>query len=400
MTRASRSAETRDDMAWRHVSLVEVAAIDRTAANPDKISGRELYVGLENITSSGEFERVATAGKAGLKSMKFAFTEVHVLYGKLRPYLAKIAAPNFEGICSTDILPIRPSACLDRRYLLHYLRTPRMVAHAASKAVGINLPRLNPKILESFEVPLPPIQEQRRIARVLDAADALRVKRRQALAKLDLLTQAIFIDMFDRKSYDLVPLANLAEFRYGTSEKAATIGSATLRIPNVVGGEISYEDITRVPVARKEITRLRLRDGDLLFVRSNGNPDYVGRCAAFSQQEADRAGFTEPVIFASYLIRARMRQDQLHTIFASTFLNGPSGRRALRTRCKTSAGQYNLNTKGLGSVLLPMAPLALQHEFSNRTMQVRRRVAVCHDQLDHLDKLFASLQQRAFRGEL
>ena len=91
-------------MIFPSVALGDIAAIDRIAATPDQIRGRELYVGLENITSNGEFEHIASAGDAGLRSTKFVFTEAHVLYGKLRPYLAKIAAPKFEGICSTDIL--------------------------------------------------------------------------------------------------------------------------------------------------------------------------------------------------------------------------------------------------------------------------------------------------------
>ena len=163
---------------------------------PSDIRGQEQYVGLENITSRGDFQRVATAGEAGLKSNKFTFTGDHILYGKLRPYLAKIAAPDFEGICSTDILPIRPGPNLDRRYLWHYLRTPEMVDNASNRTVGINLPRLSPKALESFEIPIAPIGEQRRIAAVLDAAEALRAKRRQAVEKLDSLTQAIFVEMF------------------------------------------------------------------------------------------------------------------------------------------------------------------------------------------------------------
>ena len=275
-----------------------------------------------------------------------------------------------------------------------------MVTHAANSAVGINLPRLNPRVLESFRVPLPPIEEQRRIAAVLDTADALRAKRRKVLAKLDSLTQAVFFDMFGSESFELVPLADLADFKYGTSEKAAPAGLATLRIPNVVRGEVSYEDIKRVPVSVEELSRLRLSDGDLLFVRSNGNPQYVGKCAVFSQIQADQSCFAEPIIYASYLIRARLRQDRIRSIFACAFLNGPLGRRALRSKCRTSAGQYNLNTKGLGSVLLPLPPVPMQDAFSERMAWVKGRREACQEQLAHFDALRASLQRRAFRGEL
>ena len=295
-------------------------------------------------------------------------------------------------------LLIKDSSRVDGNYLRRYLEFAS--EGLANQGRGVAQANINLSMLRSHPVPVPPMQEQRRIAAVLNAADALRAKRRLAIAKLDSLTQAVFVDMFGSENLEPVPLADLAEFRYGTSGKAATNGPATLRIPNVVGGEVSYKDIKRVPVSEEELGRLRLNDGDLLFVRSNGNPEYVGRCAVFSQRVADRAGFAEPVIFASYLIRARLQQDRIHSTFASVFLNGPRGRRALSGKCKTSAGQYNLNTKGLGSVSLPLPPASIQEEFNNRIEQVRDRVAVDQQQLTHLDKLFASLQQRAFRGEL
>ena len=290
---------------------------------------------------------------------------------------------------------------LDSRYLTRWLQREFQRGYFRAKAKQwVNQATFSQDRLVQMQIPLPPIEEQRRIAAVLDAAEALRVKRRQALARLDSLTQAIFADMFSGESFELVALGDVGDFKYGTSEKAAATGVATLRIPNVVGGEISYEDIKQVPVTEEELSRLQLVDGDLLFVRSNGNPDYVGRSAVFSRRDADHAGFADPVIFASYLIRARLREELANSTFVSAFLNGPEGRRALRRRCKTSAGQYNINTQGLGSVPLPLPPVPAQHKFSQRTRLVRDRVEVCYQQLGQLDALFASLQQRAFRGEL
>src|SRR5690606_11336330 len=85
---------------------------------------------------------------------------------------------------------------VDRMYLLHFLRSPIQVTEASNRATGINLPRLPPKELAATKVPLPPLAEQRRIAGILDAADALRRRRREALALLDTLPGAIFAEMF------------------------------------------------------------------------------------------------------------------------------------------------------------------------------------------------------------
>jgi len=180
---------------WKTVTLGEVAAIERSVTQPADIVNGTMYLGLEHIESGGKILGAKPVSKGELASPKFNFSEKHVLYGKLRPYLAKISCPNFSGICSTDILPILPGPNLDRSFLCYFLRQPSMVEYANSRAVGINLPRLAPSILAGFQMPLPPMAEQRRIAEILDGAEALRAKRRTALAQLDCLIQSLFLDL-------------------------------------------------------------------------------------------------------------------------------------------------------------------------------------------------------------
>jgi type I restriction enzyme S subunit len=126
----------------RTVSLSEVAVIERDIVDPAAIEAGTTYVGLENIESGGRFVGVRPVDAGELASSKFAFTPQHLLYAKLRPYLAKIARPDFDGICSTDILPVLPGPDVDRAYLAWLLLRPEMVALASSRATGANLPRL------------------------------------------------------------------------------------------------------------------------------------------------------------------------------------------------------------------------------------------------------------------
>ena len=148
------------------------------------------------ISLAKRISSVRTVEAGDLASTKFLFSSRHILYGKLRPYLRKIARPDFDGICSTDILPILPGRRVDRDYLCHFLRLDTSVSFAESRSVGVNLPRISPGVLTTLQVPLPTMEEQRRIAAILDKADALRQKRGLALQKLDSLTQSIFLDMF------------------------------------------------------------------------------------------------------------------------------------------------------------------------------------------------------------
>ena len=103
------------------VALGEVAKIVRNTVDPDQIPDGTSYVGLEHIGPRGDLAGVQPVANGDLASSKFTFGPNDVLFGKLRPYLAKIARPTFSGVCSTDILPIQAGNALDRAYLAHFL---------------------------------------------------------------------------------------------------------------------------------------------------------------------------------------------------------------------------------------------------------------------------------------
>lgn len=176
--------------------LDEVATIERESVSAGAITRGTLYVGLEHIESDGAFIDVKPVEAGELASNKFRFGPRHILYGKLRPYLKKTARPDFEGVCSTDILPILPGPEMDRDYLFHYLRQPKVVEQAVRRCTGANLPRLSPRALASFSVPVPPLPEQRRIAVILDKADAIRVHRKVAIGLAEELLRSAFLDLF------------------------------------------------------------------------------------------------------------------------------------------------------------------------------------------------------------
>ncbi len=318
-------------------------------------------------------------------------------------YDAAIVSPAY------DIWDICEAIELETPYLEKFLRCPETLHIYRSKLRGTTARRrtIPNDIFLSILVPLPPIAEQKRIAEILDRTQSLISKRKEAIAKLDTLTQSIFIEMFgdpvtNPKGWDINPLSKLTyEFRYGSSNKSQTTGKPALRIPNVCGGSLNLLDLKLVPVDASEFERLRLKNGDILFVRTNGNPDFVGRCAVFDYKLVAKTGFPEDeFIFASYLIRARINLNLIAPIFLREFLLGTSGRRELRSRCKTSAGQFNINIEGLGAISIPLPPLQLQKEFAQRVEAVEKLKARHRASLSQLQALFASLQHRAFRGEL
>src|ERR1051325_816768 len=117
----------RTNSGWKIVTLGDVAALQRSTIQPEEIAEGTTYLSLEGIESGGTIRGAKSVDEGEIASSKFKFTDKHLLYGKLRPYLAKISCPDFSGVCSTDILPILPGRNLDRDFLCHFLRQPRMV---------------------------------------------------------------------------------------------------------------------------------------------------------------------------------------------------------------------------------------------------------------------------------
>ena len=385
-------------MTWATAKLSEVATIERNSVAPDAITSGTTYVGLEHISSGGESLSPVQVEAGELSSNKFAFDADTILFGKLRPYLAKVVAPSVSGVCSTDILPIRPGGDLDKKFLLHFLLSPKQVAHVANRATGANLPRLSPKELAAMEIPLPPLEEQRRIAKILDAADALRRRRREALALLDTLPGAIFAEMFGDPStnphgYEAGTIGDLLEdVRYGTSNKAGTEGALPiLRMGNLTyEGRMDLGDLKRIDLSEKDLPKHTVRKGDILFNRTN-SADLVGKTAIFKEDE--------PYAFAGYLVRARVSNGN-RPEYVAGYLNSPHGKKVLRNMAKNIVGMANINAKEMQKIPILLAPEDKQKSYAARCAQIDERRETLMGHLSELETLFASLQSRAFAGEL
>jgi len=372
------------------VTFVPMAAVDETGGNIARPEVRQYSQVTKGYTP---------------------FRENDVLFAKITPCMqnGKAAiARNLRGgvgFGSTEFHVLRPTPAVTPEWVFAFIRQPSFRSAAEASFTGsAGQQRVPADFLKRIPIPVPPLAEQERIVELLDEADGLRKLRAQADRRTATLIPALFHEMFGdperwRQSSTLGALVQ--DFRYGTSNKSTIDGKPALRIPNVVGQTVNLDNLKKVPVSDSDFERLRLKDGDLLFVRTNGNADFVGRSAVFDAQTITDAGLNpDEFIYASYLIRARLQVGRVLPVFVQTFLSTPVGRRALRARSKTSAGQFNINTEGLGTIPVPLPPLPLQQEFAQRVAEIRELEAGQAAARLRLEALFQSMLHRAFNGEL
>jgi type I restriction enzyme S subunit len=289
---------------------------------------------------------------------------------------------------------LRPTSRIDVGFLTRVLENRDLQPFISGSTRG----KLTKASASKIPIPLPPLPEQRRIAAILDHADELRTKRRRALTLLDELADSLFVDMFgdpaDRASWTQTGVVAdlLDSASYGTSAKAGEEGKyPVLRMGNLtVNGRLDLTNMKFMEMEDRDLEKYLVRTGDVLFNRTN-SVELVGKTALY-RESAPRA-------YAGYLVRLRPNQVNTGEYLAS-FLNTKYAKTVLRGMAKSIVGMANINAREVQTIAIPLVPLALQLSFSTRkqALEVRRQEMLA--QIRVFDELFATLQHRAFRGEL
>ncbi len=287
------------------------------------------------------------------------------VWSTVRPYLEKIAYID-EGLdeqfASTGFCVLRPGSAILPKYLFHYSVSRQMLDQVLVHQRGVSYPAVLEKNVKAAAIPVPPLDQQRRIIDILEdhlsRLDAAESTLHDALARRRLL-HASFLQSIAHGPVET--LENLAvESGYVTSTKCAVGGQgpAVVRIPNLVNGVIDLTDEKRAIDSSLDLTKMQLVEGDLLVVRTNGSRDLIGR-AAVAQSGVDAA-------FASYLIRFRLDLERVRPQWVRLMLETPRTRSVLERMAASSAGQYNLGLKKLNGVGLHCPPVAEQDSLIER----------------------------------
>ncbi len=381
------------------VPLDSVMTVDRNAIDPTDIDPHTPYVGLEDISSDGSVSERATAKSARIRSTKHQFTKDHILFGKLRPYLRKVAAPEFSGVCSTDIIPLLPKASVDKRFLFHWLRTDQIIGLATKASTGANLPRLSPAALLRFEIPLPPIGEQRRIAAVLDKAATLRSQRDKSLELIEELLDSVFLDMFGD------PIANPNHWRMSDVNEACELivdcvnrtaplspeptEYKMIRTSNIKDGRIVLENLRHVTAETFAVWNRRAtpQKGDVLVTREAP----VGEVGLI---RTDHKFFLGQRIMLYRAAAGTSTPEYLAFAF-----RGADIQRYFKASASGSTVKH-LPLPVCRNVPLRLPPYSLQQRFSEIVSRIETMFQNATEAVLQSEHLHSSLQQLAFRGDL
>jgi type I restriction enzyme S subunit len=290
---------------------------------------------------------------------------------------------------------------VDARYLFHWFSHPDTQQKVRSCArQTTNIANLSFDQCLAIEIPLPPLDTQRRIAVILDQADALRWKRRETLEQLALLKEAIFFDMFVRNQSDTWPTKAIAQIAVNTRtgpfgsqllhSEFVDEGIAVLGIDNAVNNEFRWDERRFItPEKYQQLRRYTVLPGDVLIT-------IMGTCGRCAIVPAD----IPTAVNTKHLCCITLDQSQAVPEFVhAAFLQHPGILRQLGLEAK-GAVMPGLNMGIIRELELPMPPIELQHEFARRIEAANHLRSRFREHAQRLDALFASLQHRAFRGEL
>lgn len=322
-----------------------------------------------------------------------------VLVSTVRPNLNAVAfvPKDLSGAtASTGFCVLRPTPSrLCGRYLFHWVRTQNFVANMVKQATGQSYPAVSDKIVKSSKLPLPPLEEQKRIAAILDQADFLHRARRRAIERLRMLSQSIFYEMFGNpsswKCSKLMPLQQLAVFKGGGTPKKTIKEYYTGDIPWVTPKDMKTWDIW---TSIDKITDEAVENSSTNLIPANSIL-IVNRSGILKHTLP--IGINRIPVTINQDMKALICNEGIHADFLGGLLKALEPE-VLKWVRATTADNFPIDN--LKEVLVPRPDEDVQLKYANIIENIRDQINLFVKASSASTDLFASLQKRAFRGEL
>lgn len=353
--------------------LSDVATIDSGAGFPTAHQGTQgevfpfLKVSDMNLAGNERLIRswnnsVSEEVRAKLRAK--AFPAGALIFPKIGAAIAtnKKRQLTRPSCVDNNVMAITPNAeRLDSDFLYFLLLTKNLSDFASDS----NPPSIRKSEVEQWKVRIPPLPEQRRIVDLLSRAEGIVRLRQEAEKKAAELIPALFLDMFGNpatnpKGWPMATVGDILDSAdYGSSTKASSEGTGLplIRMGNVTySGDLDLTDLKYVELRPAEVERYSLRNGDILFNRTNSK-ELVGKTGLWDG--------SREAVGASYFIRLRVRRELANPFFLWAFMNTAHMKRVLFDTARGAIGQANINSKELKAFPVPVPPLVLQNGFES-----------------------------------
>ena len=387
---------------WQTRTLGDVCAFDKTQG----IHRGLPYVGLEHIEShTARF--IGSSEALPVKSSTFRFSEEHVLYGRLRPYLNKALAPDFEGHCSTEIFPLKPIPELSREYLLFWLLADETCDRINATCTGARMPRAQMNDVLGFEIPVPPLAEQQRIVGLLDEAfegiATAKANAEKNLQNARALFESHLQSVFTQRGpgWKATTLGAEIDLLAGFAFKSAQYTNEDtdirlLRGDNIIQGCLRWDDVKKWPANDTgEYERYQLEEGDVVLAMDR---PWVKAGLKHATISADDL----PCLLVQRTARLRGGAN-LDNRFLKLLI-GSSAFTAHILGVQTGIGVPHISGQQIKDFEFARPPLAEQRRIADNLEslheETQRLARLYERKLAALDTLKKSLLHRAFTGEL
>lgn len=372
-----------------------------------------VYVGLEHV-ASGRFTRIGEGKASDVQSSKYLFQPGDILYGKLRPYLDKAALVKDAGICTTELLVLRPKEGIDPRFLIGVVHAPSFVEHAVSGTTGAQHPRTSWAHISAFELPAFDKDERAKIAKVLwEVHDALITNEAAIDAGLELKRTAMHA-LFTRGlrneaqketefgpvpvSWEETPLNECSTVQTGATKGRRFVDTETaevpyLRVANVQDGRLDLTEMKEIRIRKSEIDRYRLQVGDVVLTEG-GDFDKLGRGFIWR-------GELDLCIHQNHVFAVRTNRDKLLPEFLTYLSQSPYGKSYFLKVAHKTTNLASINSTKLKAFPVPVPPtLDEQREIVAVLDAIDRKIDLHRRKRAALDELFKTLLHKLMTGQI
>ena len=380
------------------MKISDIADIINVTEKDPSNCGIDVFVGLEHydiaepvIKRFGSTKMLTTATKK--------FEAGDVLIARRNVYLQRASVARFSGLTSGDSIVLRVKKNLSSektdydamcQLLPFILNSINFWDYANTNADGTMSKRLSPAILQEYEFDLPSIEEQKVLAEKLWAAYEVKQSYLKMIVATEEMIKSQFIEMFgdpikNSHNWDIVSLSTLGELKNGMNFsinesgcKIKCLGVSDFKERNKIN---STEISSILSLNSFPSEDYLLKDSDIVFVRSNGNKDLVGRCMIIISNK-------EPLIFSGFCIRLRLNSLNVMPEFLLFLFKQPSVRQQIAGR---GANINNLNQKVLSALQIIVPPMEYQQQFVAIIHQTEKSISELRKSIDAIDKVIKSL---------